>query len=133
MTQAQSPLRNPILTLRGPIPSQGVFCYTCCSIYLGAINVDPTYTADAQELVNSAREAGLVTVDFELPSPQSIQKQLRYAVSVGPSYQFPNVLAPVCWTHLIGYQAVGGSQRKAVTKSPLIAGKSISLQGQMTT
>jgi hypothetical protein len=122
---------HPLLDLRGPLPSQGTFCFTCCSLYIGAINIDPTYTADAKQAVDEAREEGRSVVDFVLPAPHSVAKLLRYAVTIGPSYQFPNVLAPVCWTHLLGYQAVPGQQGQKPESSPLIKGKAnLSLSSQ---
>lgn len=109
-----------LIELIGKMPEEGVFCATCCILYIGAVSADPEVQQGAREAVDRAIEQGEHWVTFLMPERED--KRLRYAVTMAPSVYFTQVM-PVCWLHLQGFNPGAPAAKRETSASRLIPGK----------
>lgn len=114
----------PRVELEGPRPGKGVFCATCCLLYLGEVSSDQDMQEMARIAGNGAIRDGKSVIKLSLPYPFN-NRIIREAVTVAGSVYYPVVREvqegqfvptgmppmPVCWVHLQGLRPLPGIKK----------------------
>lgn len=109
----------------GPWPSSPGMppCATCVILYTGTLNHQPEWQEWVKESHEKAEASGASFCQIDCPEPDGALPQIQPAVTSAPSLYFPNMVMPVCWSHIIGYRYTTKEEREAGHRSPLIQGK----------
>lgn len=127
------PLQFPTaLILTGPKPPAGKnWCAVCCFLHQARVAQDEI---EQEKCIQGYRLAQAQERQyFEYRIPNTSGYPMYEAVTIGPSPQFPNVILPVCWQHLLAYHPEGQATSipsDSLPGSRLIQGKHYRQKGE---